>query len=448
MSCNICIEPYNKTSRAKVVCRCSFEACRACIKTYFLDRSEDASCMSCKIGWDRGFLSQNLEGTFMSKDYKIHRENLLIEREMGMLQATQPYVEREIKMERLKLEIEELRIKYHRDLQILEDEYASISISSTVERKKFIRKCPNGYCHGFLSSGLKCELCENFACSNCREVTGKTTMQRDAHVCNPQIVESVKFLEKDSKPCPNCASLTFKIHGCHSMWCVECHSSWNWVSGKIENGAIHNPEYFDWLKNKTGTVPRNPLDIVCGREIDNNFVSNLIGTYPIKLARHWVATVDMRGRPLYYNRQTNQRTSICPYKDGIKPDNNFGEIARNIIHIRHVEVARFQAPDRLQDNLQMRIDFMRNKIEKEDFKKRIQKKEKDNDKKREINNVLGMYINCMTDIFYRLINNPKEKDNIKNEMEELRKYVNESFKRISTTFNCKAYEINKDFVFC
>lgn len=888
MSCNICVERFNKTNRCKVTCNCDYEACRACIKTYLLDKTEDAHCMSCKIGWDREFMTKSFEKTFMVKSYKDHREKILIERELSMLQATQPYVEREIKLEKLNAAMTLLREKYHTDMIDLQSQVNEVSDNVKVERKKFIRKCGVNNCHGFLSSSLKCELCENFACVDCREVTGKTTEERELHNCDSQIVESIKFLEKDSKPCPKCASLTFKTLGCfsentpiimwdqstkmsqdiligdiligddgeqrtvlstcsgedemyeiqqnkgenyivnskhtlilkytidksivwyesnnrwklswfcrdtlkgkskdfivkneitkelakqeaynfkntlnfteeiemrvdqfikltnsakksllgfksskginynekqvtldpyilglwlgdgthtepviasedieiqnyilnwceyndaelvhegvkfrirrrglsnykgndrlaisrgatsnsckgcitgredivrkfdigdtpylenntetsklktnpftdqirkynlfgnkhipkefminnrdtrlkvlaglidsdgsapkdqngkrivislkhkklfddmvllsrslgfvvnvnkvehknethfgygpkdypdeyilnlsgeflheiptllpikkcvgtlsnkdyfrtsievipigkgkyfgwqvsnnhrfvgndftvlrncNSMWCVECHSSWNWVSGKIESGTIHNPEYFDWLKKQDGSVPRNPLDFLCGREIDNNFIIRLLQVFPRTIAKDWQQTINWRGAIEYYNNKTFQRSSVFPFKDGTKTDENFSEIARNIIHIREVEVPRFQQADRLQDNLKMRIDFMRNKIEKSDFKRKIQKKEKENQKKNEISNVLGMYINCTTDIFYRLIDKPNEAKKIQVEIDALRRYVNDSLKRISMTFNCRKYEINQHYQF-
>ena len=31
MSCNICVEKYNKTNRKVVKCKCDFECCRLCI---------------------------------------------------------------------------------------------------------------------------------------------------------------------------------------------------------------------------------------------------------------------------------------------------------------------------------------------------------------------------------------------------------------------------------
>jgi hypothetical protein len=448
--CSICVEKYNKTNRAKIACQCEYEACRSCVKTYLLNKVEDAHCMSCKVGWDRKFMAENFEKTFMAKGYRDHREQILIERELSMLQATQPYVEREIRLEKLDDAMNKLRLNFEKKMNELHHEYREVSGNVSVERKKFVRKCPNGDCHGFLSSGLKCELCENFACSDCREVTGKTTKERESHTCDPQIVESVKFLDKDSKSCPKCASITFKINGCDQIWCVECHTPWNWKSGKIEIGQIHNPHYIEYLaKQNGGQAPRNPNDVLCGREIDNAFILRLLQVFPRQLAKGWRETTNWRGEIEYYNSMfPRARTTVYPFKEGTKTNENFIEIARNIIHIRHVEIPRFQAPDLLQDNLQMRIDYMRNKIKKEDFKKKIQKKEKENEKKREINNVLGMYTNCMTDIFYRLLDDINQKPLIKDEMEELRKYANESLARISTTFNSKKYEINKKYVFC
>jgi len=448
MSCNICVEKFNKTNRCKVTCKCDYEACRSCIKTYLLDKTEDAHCMSCKVGWDRAFISMSFEKSFMQKSFRNHREQILIERELGMLQATQPYVEREIKLEKLNVAMEQLRIKYQQEQQALQGEIYAVSGNTTVERKKFVRKCPSNFCHGFLSSALKCELCENFACGDCREVTGKTTEEREEHVCDAQIVESVKFLDKDSKPCPKCASLTFKIIGCDQMFCVECHTPWDWKSGRIVTGQIHNPHYIDFLAQQNkGQAPRNPNDVLCGREIDNNFIIRLLKVFPRTMAKDWKHTPNWTGRTEYYNNTTGEISNVFPFKQGTNSDENFAEIARNIIHIRHVELPRFNRADQLQDNLQMRIDFMRNKIEKEDFKKKIQKKEKESEKKNEIANVIGMYLNCMTDIFYRLIDKPKDSKKIQDEMEELKAYSNKCFVGIGKSFNSKTYEINKDFVF-
>ena len=414
--CNICAEFYNKVNRKVVKCgACEFSSCRDCVKKYMLGSKEEPACMSCKVAWDRNFLLEKLGKTFMTKDYRDYREDLLVEREMGFLQATQPHVEREIRMEKLKEEIAILRER----LPKLEKELKELKIHGVVDRKKFVRKCPNGDCHGFLSSALKCGLCECWVCADCREVKGFSTEEKDLHECNKDIVESVKLLEKDSKPCPKCTSLIFKIEGCDQMYCVECHTAFSWNTLKIESGVIHNPHYFEYQRITNGGVaPRNPNEIQCGRELDNYFVSRLRDKFSPDISNS-----------ISYNQ----------IRDII-------EICRQVIHIRFIEQPRFTTEGRLYSNMQLRIDYMRNKINKDGMKKILQKREKETIKKTELSNVLGMYVSCMTDLFYRLYD---ENDLVKitKEMIELKKYVNDCFQKISKSYNCKEYSIDNKFRF-
>jgi hypothetical protein len=80
--------------------------------------------------------------------------------------------------------------------------------SSESEVKKFIRKCPMNECRGFLSSRWKCGTCDTNICNKCNEP------KTDDHVCNPQNVETMNLLNKDTKPCPKCGTMICKISGC------------------------------------------------------------------------------------------------------------------------------------------------------------------------------------------------------------------------------------------
>lgn len=436
--CNICAEPFNKVNRKVVKCLCDFEACRDCVKKYMLGSKQEASCMSCKVAWDRNFLLEQLGQTFMTREYRDYRQELLVEREMGFLQATQPHVEREIRIEKVQQEIFMLRKK----LVELDRELKDLKHGEVVERKKFVRKCPNGDCHGFLSIALKCELCECWVCADCREVKGFTTEEKDSHECNKDTVESVKLLEKDSKPCPKCTALIFKIEGCDQMYCVECHTPFSWKTLKIESGVIHNPHYFEYQRLTNGGVaPRNPMDIQCGRELDNFFVQSLIDKIA-PLPYNWKREV-LNGVVVYY--KDNKRSYVKPE---IKDEEilNIIEICRQVIHVRFIEQPRFTADVRLHSNMRLRIDFMRNKISKDQLKNTLQKREKENSKKGELSNVIGMYVSCMTDLFYRL-HEENELAKIKKEMVELKNYVNDCFNKISKSYNCKNYVIDEKFRF-
>ena len=54
-----------------------------------------------------------------------------------------------------------------------------------------------------------------------------------------------------------------------------------------------------------------------------------------------------------------------------------------------------------------------------------------------------MFVSVMTDIFYRMVEN---KQNLKNEMNALRNYTNESLESVSKSYNCKKYFINDKFI--
>lgn len=413
-SCSICIENFNKGIRAKVECKCGFEVCRACVKQYLLSQSEEPHCMSCKVEWNRKFLTTYLEKAFISKDLKTHRENILFQRELGMLPETQPYVERQIEIDTIndrKRNIDKQIKELNEEKKVLDDKLRDVLIKKVVQRREFIRQCPNGECHGFLTSNLKCKICGIWACGDCREV------KEPGHTCNKDTLETIKVMEKDSKPCPKCSALIFKINGCNVMWCTQCHTSFNWVTLQIETGVIHNPEYFDWIRKTGGVVPRTNGDMECGQEIDEIFI--------------------------YRCTKNAQFMKLDLLLD----------ILRNLNHIKAYEMPRFAPFDRPSGNRDLRISFMRNQITEAQFKMTLQRRQKEVEKKTEIFNVLQLYTRCMTDLFYRLLDDLANKlskndlldryETFKKEMNALQEYCNNCFVTIGKTYNCKCWKINE-----
>ena len=72
----------------------------------------------------------------------------------------------------------------------------------------------------------------------------------------------MKLLNKDSKSCPKCGTVIHKTSGCAQMWCPDCHTAFDWRTGEIVTGRIHNPHYIEF-KRKGGTS-REHGDIPCG----------------------------------------------------------------------------------------------------------------------------------------------------------------------------------------
>ena len=94
-SCDICVEKFNNTNRKKIVCNsCHHSTCRYCIEQYMTHNTTTVHCMSCRVEWNRTYITSVFPNTFVQGTYKKHRENVLLDRERGLLPATQPAAEK------------------------------------------------------------------------------------------------------------------------------------------------------------------------------------------------------------------------------------------------------------------------------------------------------------------------------------------------------------------
>jgi hypothetical protein len=395
--------------------------------------------MSCKKAWNREFLNNNFTKKFIEQDLKTRREDVLLDREMSMLPATQRYVEAEIKVEKLRDEALNLQ-KLIRDLQTQqhqiayrinrlqngyddpEDNADGASTSNATEKESqraaFVRACPVDGCKGFLSTQWKCGLCETWVCPDCHEIKGAN---KDApHTCNQDLVATAKMLAKDSKPCPKCGAMCTKVDGCNQVFAMCCRTVFNWKTGQIETGAVHAPDYFRWLQRSGQHVPRNPLDIPCG------------------------------GMP-------NAQEMVRAFRLGDTPTyNSLIHIYRIFVHIDRVEQHTYRPDNRERDpdftNRDLRIKYMRNNIQKERFKVLLQQREKAREKKQEIYNVLQTAILASTDIFQRASRAAGrnglmtlEINNILQELAELRNFINEGMSKISKRYSCMVPHITNEW---
>lgn len=429
-TCVICVESFNQAKHKPICCAyCQFEACRSCCETYLLNETVE-KCMSASCGktWTRKFITDNFVNSFVTGPLKKHKEDVLFEKERALLPATQELVEEQLRKENLAELVKEevakilaIRIEYAEKRRVINQKSSDFR-NNKIARKTFIRACPEENCLGFLSSQWKCGLCSKWACPECHVVLG---LHRDCgHKCNPDDVATAKLLASDTKPCPKCSTSIFKIDGCDQMFCTQCHTAFGWKTGNIEYN-IHNPHYFEWLrKNRNENPERNPLDIVCGQEIDFNF------------------TVHM-------NDMLNKKK---PLIDTVTKVMN---LCRQIIHIRAVELPKFFVDD-VTDNQSLRIQYMRNKLNEQEFKSKLFTSQKNHDIKREIRDVLIMFLNVVTDIIYRYYEQLKiSKTSVQvnncrfvmNDVNPLILYVQECFDNISENFKSAKYIIKIDHYF-
>lgn len=416
-SCQICLEPYNKVANTEVkCCFCHVSSCRRCIQTYVTTSTNDAHCMHCKRAFDRDVLDDNLTATFRMGEYKNHRENILLDREIALMPATQhraeqirqaEVIEKEI-IPPLNARIAELAVK-QAELQkeinkfyVQKNEIAyNIRLLRTGQGQRaktenvFIQKCPDSTCRGFLSTAWKCGLCNKWACPECHEIKG---LAKDApHTCKPDILATAKLLAKDSRGCPGCGTLITKIEGCDQMWCTQCNTAFSWKTGQKETGIIHNPHFYDWQRRQNGGVaPRALGDVPCG------------------------------GIPHY----STVRNAVRDLK--AKDGEIILSFHRILNHVQHVEIARMHNVFNQNDNEDLRIEYLLGNISKDIIKITVQQREKKREKERAVRRALEVLVQAGTDLMTRIIAEKEvdKKLQLLVEIEGLRKFVNELLAKI------------------
>ena len=370
-SCVICCETYNNSTHAKILCEyvdCQKEACKTCVRTYLVGTTSDPNCMHCKKTWSEEFIVKNLNKTFCQKEYKEHRKQLLLERELSKLPETMIFAEQSKKVSKEQEEINILQKKMKElNLQLSQLKHEKEVHLRNIyniktgkdpdydEKRKFIMSCSQDGCRGFLSSQYKCGQCEMFTCPHCLELIGES--KDIEHTCNPDNVSSAEFIKKDTKPCPQCGTRIHKIAGCSQMWCTQCHVAFDYNTGKIDTGHIHNPEYYRYLQEQGGgAATRNPGDVICG------------GLTPIyNITRTVVPTIQ---HAIY---------KIKEHEPSLEIETEYNVISRlvydmhrAISHISNVELVRFRTTVReLEDLRDIRVDYILNKITKDEMKSKI-----------------------------------------------------------------------------
>lgn len=379
MECNVCCEKVKKG----VTCNfCDYLTCTSCVSRFILE-TVNPSCMNCKKPWNREIITEKLGKTFVTKKYKAKRENDLFETEKALLPETQEYATRKKNIDSLNREIKELQQRLRilkAKKKIFEAGYTpGMPNIDTKEASKLTIKCPCQECRGFVNSEtMVCGICKSNVCSKCHEVK-----KDDGHTCDPNTIETVKLLKKDTKNCPKCAVSIHKIEGCDQMYCVQCHTAFSWKTGEIVIGRIHNPHYFEYLKKSGGDIRREIGDIPCGGLTPHHFAK-----YP-----------------------------------------KFLEPLRMLIHIENVEIPLYRT-NRIENNRDLRVKFLNNDITEKQFKTTLQRREKEIEKKQEISQILNTMVVVGSEIFR---NDPTEE-----ELQGLFEFTNDSMGKVSKLYNCIA----------
>jgi len=397
-----------------------------------MNTTADPHCMNCKKSWNEKFLVENLNRSFCDKDYKEHRKQLLTDREIAKLPETMPLAER-----RRRAEVEEKKAEnitaqimaLNKQIDVLRHERQEITIrvyhikngtdqGPNTEKKKFIMPCTNNTCRGYLSTQYKCELCDMFTCPKCMELIGYS--KTEEHTCNPDSVASAELIKKETKGCPTCGVRIHKISGCNQMWCTECKVAFDYKTGAVDTGVVHNPHYYNHMRRQTvgGEAPRNPQDVLCGGLIQVPQLHRVI-----------FSKVKME-------LPKGEYETMVQY---------LGDMHRAISHITQIDLPRTRGQVRdLGNGEELRIQYILGQIGKEEIGRTIYRQDTQRKKQTDIlhiyelvsvvgiENFNTLYTQASTldsKMFMTLV---EEKIEI---LDNLREYCNAEFNKISVTYN-------------
>lgn len=408
MECPICIESFNKSTHSKVECTyCHYVACKECIKRFLLEPTLEPSCMNCKVAWNPEYIRSILPKSFLNSQYKRHREELLLSLEESLLPETQEYANFQNEMDKDWQEMVQLKnlirslkddynLKYNQYYRKYNRGYRAFT-----EKRQFIMKCPDVECRGFLSTHYKCGQCSKTYCKDCH------ALKQHDHTCREDDVKTVELLHTNTKRCPKCSIPIFKLDGCNQMWCTECHTAFSWDTGRIINGVVHNPHYFQWQQQV--------------RQEEN---------------------VDYNDPQVCPNEQTIPHIRRFRFLS-FSEQSRVTALIQTLTHVREVVVPSLnEQEDRFSKNRDIRIDYLNKQISKEYFKWMIQKRDKASQKKRVMVMLWQMFIMSYNDLLNNLLTN-KDFGRFEEQNRELLKYVNSEFQRIGKLFSSKVHKLNE-----
>lgn len=517
-ACDICCEPFNRSTRKPIACGCGATACRECTERYLLDTPNDPLCMSCRRPWTPAFLSERLTKVFIAGPLRRHREDVLFDREKSLLPDTQAAAEAymarhaylkkraEIKnklkalaplrpsnydlaMYITSFPLDERRAIYdqqlarhreymavHAELTFLEmgwdydvlsdpaihvgtraydiygadtapavpapspavpDAAAGPSTSAAGPAaapapRAFIRACPADGCRGFLSTAWKCGLCDVYACPDCHEIKPGGRDDPD-HRCDPNTLASARLIAQETRPCPKCSAVIYRISGCDHMFCTACKTPFHWRTGEVME-TNSNPHLFEWRQQHPSAAADAP---------------DAADDAAICFHEDWLRE-NVQRYTAHINRVfgTERSGAVQVATDANRAlRKSFIDLPQTLSHNRFAAASIIGDRDITEVNHDLRVLYLVGKLDEANFKRRLLLAEKSDRRKREFHDVVVLYNDVTRDIGHRAMaaKTIAAFRGLKTERVTLRDYVRRLFADIARRYNnCQAPQIPLD----
>ena len=436
MICNICCDEYDTNPELNEFLTCSYcqhVSCYNCAEKYITIELKEPNCMACNKIWTREFVMEKFDTKWVRHTFLPHIGALIMEQEKMLLPDTQKEAQLVLQIHKLQDDLkkipnnQKLERKYKNqpeELKTILEEKKNLRSEITklqlqtitycpdaehaqqaqqTKKPVYILKCPQGDCRGFIEDKtFKCGICNTHVCDKCHVIAPPP---HAPHKCKKEDILSAQAIRSETKPCPKCMSPIWKVSGCDQMFCTQCHTSFSWLTGKIENNIFHNPHFYEWLAE-------------AGNNLNNQNLEN-------------VACGELPHPQIYITKVRQLLARSTPSNDDYL---NLTEIYRLINHINHI--LPDYANDRVKTNFDLRVQFLTNDIDEKTWCMKLMNREKKRQKTRAIRELLELYVVILTDMVRQIMYSNPEENKYKDILQQYKKlkiYHEEQVDRIVIT---------------
>jgi hypothetical protein len=410
MECIICVENKKTFFNCKND-ECEMkECCIDCMKKYLLSSSKEPHCMSCHLEIPMSDFITLFTKNWRLGVYKEHCKTILWAKEQARINEALEILDRKIKVKELKEKQRELYYEVHK----LQGQINLIENNRIKIENEYKYKCPIEDCNGSLNCDTICIICEKIFCKDCFVELLKEDKKN--HLCNEDLKATIIQIKKEAKPCPNCGQMISKVDGCPQMFCVKegCGTAFNWDTGKIEKGRVHNPHAFAYY-----TV--HP-------EAQEKYLARINGIEP-----QGNCMVDQAE----LSRKLIDLNIINP-----RERDDMSRIAVNLYNFRN-----YREVPRHNENMDLRLKFLKNELGEDSIKKTLHMRYKKVEKEIMDHEILSMCATVLNDLLRLIIDCKKRDDyfNIRLEFNEIITYTNSQLRINSNYFELRTVYVSDTF---
>lgn len=399
-TCSICVESYNRSTRRPSTCPfCSNTICLQCQKAYQLTRPLQPSCMNCDRSFDRSILVTLLPMSFVETTLRSAQVNLLLTREKGLLTETRRQLERDREIAHLLNQL----------LSGAEEDSIFARLDQLFTPSLRVA-CFRG-CQTFLVDNY-CSSCQLTFCPDCGEevrdevrktkdeVTKDEVTTKDGaglkHICDPEQKEAYQLLKTQTKNCPSCLVPIHKLEGCDHMWCPQCQTHFDWSTLQISDQARANPEFARHHQEREvtdvqcGGLPNLEIKIQLTPKEDEFMARRIQRVEKYGYSEDELMTIAMHDLLAYIRQQPI--AGLTPTERQLR----LSIFHRQLLELEETDRFRFNPVNELRE---YRLQFLTEKITETQWKAKLSRHLKVNDKNKALRPIVATYLTICGDLF-------------------------------------------------